>query len=176
MSKLQIRFCLLSFLVFFFISGCHAATSSPSVKEAIQGEWNVGFCPNASAPFCDIELRGVLIIDGDTYTYQPSNTIENIANSEDTSQKSESQNFLGTDPVTFLSDNPTGTLEFEFADNIDPNESIDQYKNNNYISYIFFLSEPHKVGYIILMNEDNLYFHSMVSEITLWTVNKSIDS
>jgi len=171
---------LLFFLVLLLLSGCQFQAKTPTtVEEAIQGEWVVGSCLSLTGD-CDFNRYGVLVLNDNSYEYlddNPENNIQDQTKDDDNGNNEEDvfQSFMGRPPLTFLADNPKGEVEFVYAEGINSSENIDLYKHNHYLAEIFLLSGSDKAGYIIMINEERLHFHSMISEISVWEIEKSID-
>jgi hypothetical protein len=131
-----------------------------SVAQALQGPWT------ASQAY-DIEgkrtwITGTLTIEGTAYSFESTQEIEGSS-------------VQGT--LDFLFATPEGDVAIEYADGVTPGESFYAYSPGDTLAVCRFLVGPEVAGeFLIRVGDSNdLYFHSLSDEVSLWRVTKQAE-
>ena len=129
-----------------------------SVAEALQGPWT------ASQAY-DIEgeriwITGTLTIDGNVYAFEPVQAVQGPS----------VQGMLD-----FLFGTPEGDVTIEYA--ADAGDSFSAYGPDDTLAVCTFYADSEVAGEFLIRvgDSDNLYFHGLSDEVSLWQVTKVVE-
>jgi hypothetical protein len=130
------------------------------IDRAIQGEWTV-----AQAYDVDEEriwITGVLTIEEGAYTFVPS-------------QEVEGPSVQGT--LDFLFDTPSGEVAIQYEDGVSPDDDFYIFGSGDTLAECQFSVGSDVVGEFLIRvgDSDDLYFHSLSDEVSLWNITKQVE-
>lgn len=136
-------------------------SSSPHIlSEIIQGQW--GACQVYDHSKECVEI-GQIIIQGDSYSFQANPDITGPS-------------IQGT--LDFLFDEPNGKVIIDYSGDVKASDTYETYSNDDILAVVTFESDSGKSGGAFLIRvgiNNSLYFHSLISEVSMWGVSKGID-
>ena len=136
------------------------ARESLTVWEAVQGEWLVSQTQDMMSSY--VEDLGVLTVDGVSYAFSATTGAESVSAVDQRLQ--------------FLFDAPEGEVRLEFVDGVQGSDNVRLFDEYATLAICTFETEPATPGFLILVGEgDSLFFHSSLSEISLWSISKGFD-
>jgi hypothetical protein len=131
-----------------------------TIAEALQGAWTASQAYDIEGE--QVWITGTLTIQGDLYAFEPVQVVEGPS-------------VQGA--LDFLFEMPEGQVTIEYADGVTPGDSFYVYGPDDTLTVCTFYTDSEVAGEFLIRvgDSDDLYFHSLSDEVSLWRVTKQVE-